>query len=114
MTSVGVDAALGWFVALAEPDQVGCDHAMSGGNEQRDHLAIEVAPGRLTVHAQDGCGVGRPLVEVVHTKGAAVVVGDVDVVRRERIVGQSGEAFIGGAQGLHDVPLRVTWAGIRR
>ena len=94
MALVGVVALLGRFVALAEADQVGCDYPQTGAGEQRNHLAVQVAPTRLTVHGQHDRTVGGTLVEVVDPQRAAVEVIDLDVVWGKRITGKVNESFV--------------------
>ncbi len=103
MACVGVVALLGWFVAATETHQVGGDHPMPGRNEHGDHVAVEVAPGGLTVHQQYRGGIGRALVEVVHPHGATVrFIGlNLGVVRGKRVADQVGEPVVGCAHGLH-------------
>ena len=84
VAGVGVVAALGRLVRAAEADQVGGDAPQSGVDQHRDHRPVEEAPRRLAVHEQHDRAVGRALVEVVHAQRAAVAVGHLDVVRRER------------------------------
>ena len=101
VAGVGVVALLGRLVAAPESHQVGGDHPVSGGNQRGDHVAVQVAPRWLAVHQQDRRGVGRPLVEVVHPQRAAFAVGDVGVVRFERIPVESVESIVRCAQRLH-------------
>jgi hypothetical protein len=67
---VGVGEPVGGLVGFAEADQVGGDTAMSGRDQRRDDVAVEVTPGWLTVqqqHSLAGClGWTRLLVDVVH------------------------------------------------
>ena len=48
------------------------------------------------------------LVEVVHPQCAALTVGDVHVVRFERVAGQVGEAVVGRAECIHGHPPGVS------
>jgi phytoene synthase len=66
VTLIAVVLALSRLVGSAKTDQVGGDHAMPGGDEQGDHLAIQVTPRWFTMHQQHRSGCGWPLVEVVH------------------------------------------------
>ena len=67
------------------------------------------------MQTHDDRPVGGPFVEVVHPQRAAVLVGYVDVVGGERVVGQVGETVVGGAQRLHGVNPRssMRWRCIR-
>ena len=94
MALVGVVALLGRFVAFAEADQVGCDYPQTGAGEQRNHLAVQVAPTRLTVHGQHDRTVGGSLVEVMDPQRSAVEVIDLDIVRCKRIAGKVNELFV--------------------
>ena len=101
---VGVVALLAPACRLRpKPTRSGATHAVPGGDEHRDHVPVEEAPRRLAVQEQHRRGVRRALVEVVDARDA-VAVGDLDVVRLERVVGQRLEALVGGAQGLHRMP----------
>jgi hypothetical protein len=53
------------------------------------------------VHQGDDWTVGRAFVEVMDTKRAALTVGHFDVVRLERVAGQTGEPVVRGAQDVH-------------
>ena len=50
----GVEALVLGLVGAAEADEVRRHHARAGGEERRDHAAIQVAPGRLAVQAEEG------------------------------------------------------------
>src|SRR5262249_21632352 len=67
----GPQAVLGVLrrLALSEAHVVGHEDPPALG-EPRDHPAIEIAPGRLAVEADDGLGARRALVDVVHAEGA--------------------------------------------
>ncbi len=88
MQRVGVHLASHGFVGTAEADQVGRDHATVLG-QRGDHLAIQVAPRRLAVQAEDR--IALPFVEVVHSQAGA----DFDIMRREGKAGQIGESLVG-------------------
>ncbi len=60
MALIGVVVELGRLVAAAEADQIGGEHPMSRGCEDRDHLPVQVRPRRLAVHAQDRVRVAGP------------------------------------------------------
>ncbi len=49
---------------------------MTGCDEDRDHLAIQVGPGRLAVEAEDRRGGRGSLVDVVHAEDSAFTVRD--------------------------------------
>ncbi|MCY1170271.1 hypothetical protein D9M73_103340 [compost metagenome] len=101
MAFIGVIGACGGFVGFAEANQVGRDHAVSGGGERRHELAIEIGPARLAVQQQHRRGIARPLIEIVDAEGRAVGIGHALIVRRERIIGQPLEPFLGRLQNLH-------------
>ena len=58
MTLIGVVGHCGGFVAAAKAHEVGGNHAVPSGGKDGNHFAVEVTPGGLTVHAQDGFGGG--------------------------------------------------------
>ena len=99
---IGVVVLRVGLVGATEADEVGGDGAEARVDEQRDHLAVEVAPRRLAVHEQDGGSVGPALVEVVDAEPPAFTVVDLHVVRGEGKVGQRGEARVGCAECVHD------------
>ena len=77
------------LVALAEADEVGRDAAVAGGDERRDHAAVEVAPGGLAVEQEHdgrgraGVGAGGALIEVVDAQALPLqVVGSEQKVRQ--------------------------------
>jgi hypothetical protein len=49
------------------------------------------------VHRKNDGAIDGSLIEVVDTEGAAILIGDLDVVRRERVVGQIRKTFVGCA-----------------
>ena len=82
------------LVGPAEAVEVRRDHARAGGGERRDHPAVEIRPGRLTVQAEERVRRGaRTFVDVVHPQAGQRV----DVMRRERKAGKPVEARVGGA-----------------
>ena len=89
------------LVRPPEADQVRGHDLQAGPGEDRDHLAVQVAPRGLAVHEQHERRGGIALAHVVHPQAAAVAVGDLGVVGGEVVAGQAGEAVIGSAQGLH-------------
>ena len=94
----GVDRLVHRLVRAPEAVEVGRHRAMTGGGEDRDHLAVEVAPGGLAVQAEEDLGgVGRSLVEVVQPR-ALEAVEILEIVGLEVVARQVGEAFVRGAQ----------------
>ena len=86
---IGVVFATHRLVGAAEADQVGSDHPVAGGGDDRHGAAVEVRPRGLAVEQQHrGCA-GRPFVEVVDPHPV-----DLDVVWRERVGGKGGEALL--------------------
>ena len=73
--------------------------------------AVEIAPGRLPVHAKHNWPVARPGVDVVDAERAAFAIGNVGVVGREGEARQVRKAFVGRAQGFHGLLLgqRAVW-----
>jgi hypothetical protein len=67
------------------------------GDQLVEHVAVQVAPARLAVKAQDGVTVA--LVEVVQAQAV-----DLHVVRLVREAGQIGEALVGSAEDVQGVP----------
>ncbi len=65
--------ALG-LVRAPETDQVRCDRAKAGGHEDRDHLAVEVGPGRLAVQHQHRRRWRIAFVDVGHAQVAELQV----------------------------------------
>jgi hypothetical protein len=54
------------------------------------------------VEEQDDGTVTGSLVDVVDAQWVVIVTArDIEVVRLERVVGESDESFVGGAQGFH-------------
>jgi hypothetical protein len=107
---IRVVGAIGWLVGAPEPDEVGCNAAQPGGHERRDHLAVQEAPRRFAVHQEhDPAGAGT-LVEVVHPEVVAIAGRHLDVVGREREVGERFESVIGRAQSFHRAPPRAAGA----
>ena len=94
--SIGVDLRIDRLVRATEADVVPRDHPQSRRSEDRDHLAVEIGPGRLSVHEHDQGAVGGPLLDVVDPQAV-----DLDPVRRERVARESGEALVGRADELH-------------
>ena len=62
----GVDRVVHGFVGTAESEEVRRHGTMAGGGEAGDQVAVEVAPGGLTVQAEEGAlRVARSFVEKV-------------------------------------------------
>jgi hypothetical protein len=92
---VRVVGALGRLVGASEADEVGRHHPKPGAGDDRDHLPVQEAPGRLAVQEQHRVGVGRPFVDIVDAQRAALAVGDVEVAGREREVGECAKRSSG-------------------
>ena len=88
------------LVALAKADQVGGNDAVAGLHKDRQHVPVQVAPGRVAVQAQPGDGrIARAFVEVVQapTRQRGQVA---HVVRCPGVAGQAGKARLGRAQRI--------------
>ncbi len=71
--SVGVVRSGCWLVGLAEPHEVGGDHAVALGHEAGNHVAVEVGPGRFAVKEEHRLvRISWSLVDVVDPEGAAI------------------------------------------
>jgi hypothetical protein len=66
MGLVGVVVAADGLVAAPEAHQVDGDGAKAGVDENRDHRAVQVRPGRLAVQQQHDLAVTGSFVEVVN------------------------------------------------
>ncbi len=91
------------LVGATEAEEVGRHDAVPGRREDRDHLAVKVAPGRLAVQAQHGAAARRArgrLVEIVDAQ-RLVARQLLEVVRREIEPRQAFEPIVGSAQRLH-------------
>ena len=53
------------LVRAAEAQEIGGDHPVSRRHEDRDHAAVEIAPGRLAVQAEPGPAVARADIHIV-------------------------------------------------
>ena len=84
------------LVRAPEAHQVGRHPAVPGLHEERDHLAVEEAPGGLAVQHQNRGGVARPLVDGVDAQALHL-----RVVRLEGVAGQVLEALVGSSQTPH-------------
>lgn len=87
------------LVRAAEAEVVGDDGAVACGDQRRDEVAIEVAPGRVAVHQDDRAPAAGSLVDVVHASVAAV----------EPVRGEGPGAAEGPIDLLTHVRLRWTW-----
>src|SRR5438067_5170286 len=94
MSLVGVVRAARRLVAAAESRHVGGDRAQPRAGEDRDHLAVEVAPGGLAMEEEHRRT--SALVDVVKAKAI-----DFEIARSEGPSGKSGKALVGSAQDLH-------------
>ena len=90
------------LVGTAEAEQVRRDGAMAGTGEDRDHPAIQVAPGGLAVQAEeDLLGLPRALIHVMRAqvREAWKVL---QVALSERKAGQISKSRVGCSQnGIH-------------
>ena len=93
MVAVRVVSRVRGFVGAAKADQVRRQHAVTGGDQHRDHLAVQVRPGGLAVHQQHRRRVEWALVDVGHAQAAQL-----QVVRGVGKVGQAGKALFWRAQ----------------
>jgi len=76
---------------------------MAGGDEARDHFAVQVRPHRFPVKQYDDLAVSRAFVDVMHAEViTAIGVGDVDVVRCKGIAVEIFESFVGSSKYLHE------------
>ena len=85
------------LVGAPEADQVRGHGAQPVLGQAGHHRAVEVRPRGLAVQQEDGLGVGRALVDVVH----AQAVGQGGVARGEGETGKDGEALLGCPHDLH-------------
>ena len=93
---IGVVAARGRLVGLAEADEIGCDHAMAGAGAGSDHVPVQVGPGGLAVQHEHGRSGRVALVDVVHAQAV-----DLDVARLERETVEVLEARVGCFGDVH-------------
>src|SRR5262245_17746695 len=100
-----VDRILDWLVGSSEAQKVRRDHAMASGQKHRDHLAIEIGPGRLTMQAEISLHVGRrfhrPLVHGVDAQ-ALISFQTVEIMRSEGIARQLRKPLFRCAQRFDD------------
>ena len=110
VAAVGVGVLVHRLVRPAEADQIGHDHTAPGGHQRRDHRAVEVAPHRLAVEEEDGltvAGLASGATARVVARGGIDVCHPQAALQREvaglpRVVGDGGEAVLGGPQHLPD------------
>ena len=88
------------LVAFAKADQVGGHNPVARRQKHRQHVAIQIAPGRVAVQAQPGDGsVLWAFVQVVQAQ--AIERGQVaQIVRLPRVARQIGKARVRGAQRI--------------
>ena len=91
---VAVPAAVGGLVGAPEAGVVGADHPVPRRDQRRQHLAVEVGPGRLAVEADDRAPLA--LVDVVQAQPVHLGVVGLEVVARQAL-----EALVGGAEDVH-------------
>ena len=101
VTRVAVVGDFSWLVGASKSHEVWSHYAVTSGDQQGNHVAIQERPRWLAMHQQHWGCVGRTFVDVMHSQRATVAVVDLEVVRLERIVGQVGKSFVGGAKCLH-------------
>ena len=78
------------LVGPTETHQIRGDAPEAGLDDDRDHLAVQVAPRRFAVHQQDRLTARAPaFVHVLDSQAVArpVTSGNLDVVRLERVAG---------------------------
>src|SRR6185295_11649869 len=98
-----VPARVARLVAAAEADVVGRDHPVAR-REPADELAIEIAPGRVAVHQQEGeRRIARPFVDYRHAD--ALIDRDQPALPGEAAaeVGPHVEAGIDAHRRAHDI-----------
>src|SRR5262249_7663192 len=86
-----------WRLALPEAHVVWREDTPALG-EPRDHAAIEVAPGRLAVQADDGLRARRALVDVLQPEGPRGA-GGWHLVEAGRVWPRGVEGLVGGNHG---------------
>jgi hypothetical protein len=80
---ISIVAAICGLVRAAKSDEVGSDCTIAMLDENRNHVAVKIAPRWLAVQQQDGRGIGGALIEVVHAQPANVHVVWLEVVAGE-------------------------------
>ena len=94
----GVDPVLDRLVGAAEAEEIRRHGAVAGGGDEGNELAIEIAPARLAVEAEeDPPRCARALVEIMQAQ-PLIAVEVVAVMRRKGKAGQGGEPFFRRAQ----------------
>src|SRR5256885_1266781 len=96
MALVGVIFTRNRLIGTAKANQVGGDHAMAFGSENRRHLAVEIAPGRLSVQKQDRIGIRWAFVDIVNAQAINLCI-----LRSEVVARQIGKTIIRSAKKLH-------------
>ena len=84
--------------SLADPT---CDDFREGGDQKRDHLAVQVTPRRLTMQEQHRRRIGRAFIQIMHAQLTTVVVIDHQVMGGEGVAWQVIEAAVWGAKDVH-------------
>ena len=96
----GIDRVIDGFVRPAEAEIVGRHDAITGAGHQGDKLAIEIAPGGLTVETEEHFfDVARPFVEIVEAQ-ALVSRQVLEIMRGKAIARKIGESVVGRAECL--------------
>ena len=88
------------IVGATVAQQVRRDDPGGGFDEHGEHLAVEVAPARFAVEAEEDLLRLRIAFVQVVTAQALVAVEVVDVVGAERVVGQVRESILWGSECL--------------
>ena len=86
---VRMHGAIDRLVRTAKANKIGRDCAQARCGQQRDHLAIEVAPGRLAVQQQHDLTIARAFVQIVNA-----VIDHILVVRLECEFRKAGKSFV--------------------
>jgi hypothetical protein len=92
---VAVPAPVGGLVGASEARVVDAQHPPTRLRERRDHLAVEVGPGRLAVEAHHR--LAFPHIEGVETQPVRL-----HPARLVAPTGEVDEALVGGAEDLHE------------
>ena len=111
MTQIRIVGSIGGLIGAAEADQVGGDGPVTCGNDDGDHLAVEIGPRRFAVQEEDGGRVRLSLIEVVHSERCWLIAGcDLDIVGGEVTAGKILETIIGCTEEFHGAFLYGCWA----
>ncbi len=99
MEVITVVPLIAQLVRAAEANQIRTDHPIARLGENRDHLAVEIAPGGFAMEHEHYGRVRRPRVHIMHAE-----LIDLRVVGRKGIAGQIPEAVIRRAEYvvMHD------------